>query len=63
MSVTESQVVDAAGTLTDVYEVTFTVAGRAGAFNFTVPKDGDPVAAARAEISAIEAQVSAIYGL
>lgn len=63
VSVTESQQIDAAGTLTDVYEITFTIAGRPGAFNITVPKTGDPVAAAAAAIAAEEATVNAIYGL
>lgn len=63
LSVTETQTVDLAGQLQDLYEITFTVAGRPGSFTIQVPKSGDPVAAAAAAISAEEAQVNAIYGL
>jgi hypothetical protein len=63
LSVTESQTVDAAGQLTDVYEVTFTVADRPGSFTVEVPKQGDPVAAAQEAIAAVEAQVAGIYGI
>ena len=63
IAVTESQQVDLAGTLTDVYEITFTIQERLGSFNITVPKAGDPVAAAEAAISAEVSQVNAIYGL
>jgi hypothetical protein len=63
VAVTESQIVDAAGTLTDVYEITFTVAGRPGSFTVTVPAGGDVVAAAAAAISAVESQVNSLYGL
>lgn len=62
-SVTESQVVDAAGNLTDVYEITFTIEGNPGSFTATVPKQGDPVAAAAAAIDATRQQVSGIRGL
>lgn len=62
-SVTESQVVDAAGNLTDVYEVVYTIAGRPGSFTVEVPKQGDPVAAAEAAIAELQQQVGAIYGI
>ena len=60
---TESQTVDASGQLTDVYEVTVTIEGRPGSFTVTVPKAGDPVAAARAAIAELEGEVGGIYGL
>jgi hypothetical protein len=64
VSVTESQNVDAAGTLTDVYEIVFTVPGRPGSFTITVDKHGtDPVEAAREAIAAESQQVGEIYGL
>ena len=63
VSVTESQSVDAAGQLTDVYEITVTLANRPGSFTVTVPKAGDPVAAARAAIAELEGEVGGIYGL
>lgn len=63
LSVTESQTVDAAGDLTDVYEIVFTVQGRPGSFTTQVPKAGDAVAAAKAAIDAESSTVSDIYGL
>jgi hypothetical protein len=63
ISVTESQVPDLAGQLTDVYEITFTIPDRAGSFTITVDKHQDPVAAARAAIDAERGEVEAIYGL
>jgi hypothetical protein len=63
LSVTETQDVDLAGTLHDYYEIVFTVSGRPGSFTIRVPKDGDPVAAAQAAISAEAATVAALYGL
>ena len=61
--VTEEQVFSLSGTATDVYQITFLVPGRDTVVVFNVPKDGDPVAAAQAQIAAIEAQVGALYGL
>lgn len=63
LSVTESQTVDAAGQLTDNYEITFTVAGRPGSFTVVVPKGGDAVGAAAAAIGDTTGEVQAIYGL
>lgn len=63
VSVTESQTVDVAGNLTDVYEITFTLADRPGSFTVSVPQTGDPVAAAAAAIAQVEGQVSGIYAL
>jgi hypothetical protein len=63
VAVTESQSVDASGQLTDVYEITVTLENRPGSFTVTVPKAGDPVAAARAAIAELEGEVVGIYGL
>lgn len=63
VAVTESQQVSPAGTLSDVYEITFTLAGRDGSFTVTVPTSGDPVAAAQAAIGQVEGQVNAIYAI
>lgn len=63
MSVTETQQVDPAGTLTDLYEITFTIAGRPGSFTVQVPKTGDPVSAAEAAIGAEAGAVNAMYGI
>jgi hypothetical protein len=63
LSVTESQQVDPAGTLSDVYEITFTVGGHPGSFTVTIPKTGNAVADAQAAIDAVNAQVNAIYAL
>jgi len=63
LAVTESQVIDAAGTVQDVYEITYQVANRPGSFTFTVPKTGDAVADAEAARDALIAQVNALYGL
>ena len=63
LSVTETQNVDLAGNLQDLYEIVFTVAGRPGSFTVQVPKSGDAVAAAEAAISAEASTVAAIYNL
>jgi hypothetical protein len=63
VAITESQEVDAAGQLTNVFEITYTIPERPGTFTFQVPRAGDAVAAARAEIDQLTAQVNAIYGL
>jgi hypothetical protein len=63
VGVSESQVVDAAGSLSDVYEITFTISGQPGSFNVTIPKTGDAVADAEAAIGAVAQQVNAIYGI
>lgn len=63
LSVTESQIVDAAGQLADVYEITYTLPDRPGSFTLEIPKSGDPVAAARSAIATLEAQVNELYGL
>jgi hypothetical protein len=63
LSVTESQQVDAAGQLHDVYEITFTVANRPGSFTVSVDASGDVVAAAAAAIADVTGDVNAIYGL
>lgn len=63
IAVDESQVVDAAGTLTDVYSITFTIAGRPGSFSVTVPKDANALGAAEAAIAEIASQVGGIYAI
>ena len=63
LAVTESQLIDAAGSIQDVYECTYQVPGHPGSFTFTVPKSGDAVAAAEAAVAALTAQVNALYGL
>jgi hypothetical protein len=60
-SVTESQNVDPAGNLSDVYEITYTIPGRAGSFTVDVPKNADALAAATNEINALTEQVNALY--
>lgn len=63
VSVTEDQVVDLAGNLSDVYTITFTIEGRPGSFTVQVPQTGDPVAAANQAIQEVEQQVGGIYNL
>jgi hypothetical protein len=63
LAVTESQVIDAAGTVQDVYEITYQVPGHTGSFTFTVPKTGNAVADAQAARDELVAQVDALYGL
>lgn len=63
VSVTEDQIQDLAGNLSDVFVVTFTVPNRPGTFTVTVPQADDPIAAANAAISAKEAEVNGIYAL
>lgn len=62
-AVTENQVVDAAGQLANVYEVSYTLPNRPGIFTLEVPRAGDAVAEAQRLIAALEAEVNAIYGL
>ena len=59
VAVSETQQVDPAGTLTDMYEVTFTITGRPGSFTVTVPKTGDPVGAVQAAIEQVDSRVQA----
>lgn len=63
VAVSESQRVDAAGTLSDIYEITFTIQGRPGSFNVTIPKTGNAVGDAEAAVAAVAQQVNAIYGI
>lgn len=63
LSVNESQTIDAAGDITDVFEIIVSIDGRPGSFTETVPKAGDPVAAAKQALDALDAQIAAIYGL
>lgn len=61
LSVTESQTVDLAGNLKDVYEVVFTFADKPGSFTVIVDKGPDAVGRARALVDETIATVSAIY--
>ena len=63
VSVTEDQVQDQAGNLSDVFVITFTIANHPGTFSVTVPQSGDPIAAANDAISAKTSEVGGIYGL
>lgn len=63
LSVTESQRIDLAGTLEDVYEVVFSVGSRPGVFTVTVPKGENVVAAAAAAIGTTIEDVNAIYSI
>jgi hypothetical protein len=63
ISVTEDQVQDQAGNLSDVYDVVFTIGTQPGNFTVQVPQSGDAVAAASQAIAAKTAEVSGIYGL
>jgi hypothetical protein len=63
VAITESQEIDAAGQLTNVFEITYAIPDRPGTFTFQVPRAGDSVAAARAAIDELTGQVNAIYGL
>jgi hypothetical protein len=63
LSVNQSQNIDAAGDITDVFEITFSIDGRTGSFTDSVPTSGDPVASAKQALDDLEAQIEAIYGL
>ena len=60
VSVTEDQINDAAGNLTDVYDIAFTLVGGTGQYTVQVPQGGDVVAAANA---AITAKADAVVGI
>jgi hypothetical protein len=62
-SVTEDQVPDASGNLTDVFDISFTVSDRPGSFQVQVAQAGDPVTEAQAAIVAKVGDVEGIYGL
>jgi hypothetical protein len=63
VSVTESQNVDAAGQLTDVYEITYTIPNKPGSFTVDVPKSGDALAAATAAINDLNETVLGLYAI
>jgi hypothetical protein len=63
LAVAESQNVDATGNLTDVYEITYSIPDKPGTFTVDVPKSGDALAAAEAEINALTATVNSIYNI
>lgn len=62
-SVTESQETDAAGTLQDVYVVTFTLPPRPGSFTVTVPQGDQVVERVAAAIAAKRAEIDGLFGL
>ena len=62
-SVNQDQQQDAAGNLTDVYTITFTLTDKPGTFTVTVPASGDVVSAAKAAIDGLAGTVEEIYGL
>ncbi len=63
IAVTESQEIDAAGNLSNVFEITYTLPDKPGSFTLTVPRQGDAVAAAVSEIEQLTAQVGGIYAI
>jgi hypothetical protein len=63
VSVTESQNVDAAGQLADVYEIVYTIPGKPGSFTVDVPKSGDALAAATQAISDLNETVLGLYAI
>lgn len=63
VSVTEDQVQDAAGNLSDVFVITFTAGPNNARYTVTVPQAGDPIAAASQAIAEKTAEVNGIYGL
>lgn len=62
-SVTEDQVPDAAGNLTDVFDISFTLPDRPGTFTVQVAQAGDPVTEAQDAINTKVAEVEGIYQL
>ena len=62
-NVTQDEQPDSAGNLVEVYDITFTIPGKDGTFTVTIPRAGDPVAAAQQAISDLTAQVDGIYAL
>jgi hypothetical protein len=63
LSVTESQAVDAAGNLTNTFDITYEIPGKPGTFTVTVPRQADAVAEAEAAINELTAQVDSIYAI
>jgi hypothetical protein len=63
ISVTETQQIDLAGTLTDLYEIVFTISGHPGSFTFTVPKSGNVVSDAAAIKAGMENVINELYAL
>ena len=54
---------DAAGNLTDVFDITFTAGPNNARYTVEVPQAGDPIAAASAAIAAKTAEINGIYGI
>lgn len=62
-AVSQTQRVEADGSLHDQLEITFTLADRTGSFTVTVDQAGDPVANAAAAIDALRNAVAGIYAI
>lgn len=62
-NVTQDEQPDSAGNLVEVYDITFTIPGKDGTFTVTIPRAGDPVAAAQQAIADLTSQVDGIYAL
>lgn len=63
IAVAESQTLDAAGQLLDVYELTYSLPGRPGTFTVNVSKSGDALAAAEKAINDLTITVNGLYGI
>jgi hypothetical protein len=63
VSVVESQSLDPAQQLIDVYEISYTIPNRPGAFTIEVPKTAEALAAAEQAIADLTAQVTALYSI
>jgi hypothetical protein len=62
-AVTESQSIDAAQQLVDVYEITYTIPSRPGVFTVEVPKNDQALAEAEQAINALTNTVNALYNI
>jgi hypothetical protein len=63
LSVTESQNIDVAGQLVDVYEITYQIPNKPGVFTVDVPKAGTPLEAAIAAINSLTEVVTGMYAI